>query len=65
MKLGGKSFSLKAGQRKTIKVKVSKSARRFIQRKKRLSVRARVTAKAQGKKTSLRSSSVLTVRAKR
>ena len=45
VKLGSKSFSLKAGQRKTITVKVSKCARRFVQRKKRLSVRARISAK--------------------
>ena len=63
LKLGSKSFSLKAGQRKTITVKTSKGARRFIQRKKRLSVRARITAKQQGKKATLKSSSVLTVRA--
>jgi len=64
LKLGSKSFSLKAGQRKTISVKISKGGKRLIQRKKRLSVRARITAKAQGKKASLKSSSVLTVRAK-
>jgi Ca2+-binding RTX toxin-like protein len=64
LKLGSKSFSLKAGQRRTISVKASKAGRRFIQRKKRLSVRAKITAKAQGKSASLKSSSVLTVRAR-
>jgi hypothetical protein len=64
LKLGSKSFSLKAGQRKTITVKVPKGARRYIQRKKRLSVRARVAAKATGKKATLKSSSVFTVRAR-
>jgi hypothetical protein len=65
LKLGSKSFSLKAGQRRAISVKVSKSARRYIQRKKRLSVRARITARAQGKKAALKSSSVFTVRGRR
>ena len=63
LSLGRKSFSLKAGQRKTITVKASKTARRFIQRKNRLSVRARISAKAQGKASALRASTVLTVRA--
>jgi Ca2+-binding RTX toxin-like protein len=65
LKLGSKSFSLKAGQRRTITVRASKAARRYIQRKRRLSLRARVTARATGKKAALRSSSVFTVRARR
>jgi len=67
LKLGSKSFSLKAGQRKTIRVKTSKAARRYIQRKKRLSVRARISAKtrSQAKTSTVRSSSVFTVRAGR
>jgi Ca2+-binding RTX toxin-like protein len=65
LKLGSKSFSLKAGQRKTITVKASKASRRYIQRKKRLSVRARITAKAKAQKSRLRTSSVLTVKGPR
>jgi Ca2+-binding RTX toxin-like protein len=63
LKLGSESFSLKAGQRKSVTVKVPKGARRFIQRKQRLSVRARVSAKVKGKSRAVESSSVLTVRA--
>lgn len=62
IRVGSKSFSLKAGQRKTITVKVSKAARRYIERKGRLSVRARISARAQGKKAALKSSSVFTVK---
>jgi Ca2+-binding RTX toxin-like protein len=65
LKLGSKSFSLKANQRRTITVKASKGARRLIQRKKRLSVRARITAKGQVRKSTLKSSSVFTVKARR
>ena len=64
VKIGSKSYSLKAGQRKTITVKASKLARRLIQRKKRLSVRARVSARTAAKKSASESSSVLTVRAR-
>ena len=63
LKLGSKSFSLKAGQRRTITVKASKTARRYIQRKKRLSVRARISAKV--KKSTLRTSRVFTVKGPR
>ena len=63
VKIGSKSYSLKAGQRKTITVKASKSARRLIQRKKRLSVRARVSARTAAKKSASESSNVFTVRA--
>jgi Ca2+-binding RTX toxin-like protein len=65
LKLGSKSFSLKAGQRRNITVKASKTARRYIQRKKRLSVRARITAKAKTQKKALRTSSVFTVKGRR
>jgi hypothetical protein len=63
LKLGSKSFSLKAGQRKTISMKASKTARRYIQRKKRLSVRARISAKTQ--RSTVKTSSVFTVKASR
>jgi Ca2+-binding RTX toxin-like protein len=63
LSLGAKSFSLKAGQRKTISVKVSKRAARMIKRKKRLSVRATINAKPQGKAKALKTKSVFTVRA--
>jgi hypothetical protein len=48
-------------------VKASKAARRYIQRKKRLSVRARISAKSQSqaKTSTVRSSSVFTVRGPR
>ena len=64
LKIGSKSFSLKAGQRKTITVKASKLSRRLIQRKKRLSVRARISAKTPAKKSASESSSVFTVKAR-
>ena len=64
LKIGSKSFSLKAGQRKTITVKASKLSRRLIQRKKRLSVRARVSAKTPAQKSATESSSVFTVKAR-
>jgi Ca2+-binding RTX toxin-like protein len=65
VKIGSKSFSLKAGQRKTITVKASKVARRVIRRKKRLSVRGRVSAKTPAKKSATESSTVFTVRGPR
>jgi Ca2+-binding RTX toxin-like protein len=65
LKLGSKSFSLKAGQRRTISVRASKTARRYIQRKKRLSVRARISSKATTQRSTLRTSRVFTVRAPR
>jgi hypothetical protein len=65
LKVGSKSFSLKAGQRRTISVKATKSARRFIQRKGRLSVRSRVTARTRTNKAALRKNSVFTVRGRR
>ncbi len=64
VKIGSKSYSLKAGQRKTITVKASKLSRRLIQRKKRLSVRARVSAKTAAKKSASESSNVFTVKAR-
>jgi Ca2+-binding RTX toxin-like protein len=65
LKVGSKSFSLKAGQRRTISVKATKSARRYIQRKGRLSVRSRVTARTRTNKAALKKSSVFTVRGRR
>jgi Ca2+-binding RTX toxin-like protein len=65
LKVGSKSFSLKGGQRRTISVKASKSARRYIQRKGRLSLRSRVTARTPTNKAALRKSSVFTVRGRR
>ena len=65
VKIGSKSFSLKAGQRKTITVKASKLARRVIQRKKRLSVRGRVSAKTPARSSASESSTVFTVKAAR
>jgi Ca2+-binding RTX toxin-like protein len=63
LKIGRKSFSLKAGERKTIKVKASKAALRMIKRKKRLSVRVRVSGKGTaGKASKVKSTTVLTVR---
>ena len=64
VKIGSKSYSLKAGQRKTITVKASKVARRLIQRKNRLSIRARVSARTPAEKSASESSSVFTVRAR-
>jgi hypothetical protein len=64
LSLGRRSFSLKAGQRRTITVRASKSARRYIQRKKRLSVRARIASKASTQRSTLRTSRVFTVRAR-
>ena len=67
LKIGSKSFSLKAGQRKVLTVKASKAARRYIQRKKRLSVRGKITAKTVGKAkaSTIRASSVFTVKGPR
>jgi hypothetical protein len=67
LKLGRKSFSLKAGQRRVVTVRASKAARRYIQRKKRLSVRGRITAKTVGKAraSTIRASRVFTVRGPR
>ena len=64
LKIGSKSFSLKAGQRKVVTVKASKAARRYIQRKKRLSVRGRITAKTVGKAkaSTIKASRVFTVK---
>jgi hypothetical protein len=48
--IGSKSFSISAGGRATVKIKLSKKARRALRRKKRLPVTAVTTAKAaQGK----------------
>jgi hypothetical protein len=65
LRLGSKRFSLKAGQRRAVTIRPSKRARRFIQRKGRLSVRARIAAKAKTQRSTLRTSRVFTVRARR
>jgi len=65
LRLGSRRFSLKAGQRRTITVRASKRARRVIRSKKRLSVRARIAAKAKTQRRTLRTSKVFTVRAPR
>ncbi|MGH2979517.1 MAG: hypothetical protein ACRDLQ_07755, partial [Solirubrobacterales bacterium] len=65
VRLGSRRFSLKAGQRRTISVRASRTARRLIRRKGRLSVRARVSSKAKTQRTTLRTSRVFTVRARR
>jgi len=65
LRLGRRSFSLKAGQRRTITVRASRTSRRFIRRKGRLSVRARISSKATTQRSTLRTSRVLTVRAPR
>jgi hypothetical protein len=65
LRLGSKSFSFKAGERKAVTVRASKAARRYIQRKKRLSVRVRISSKGVSAKSTLRASRVLTVKAAR
>ena len=65
VRIGSRSFSLRAGQRGSIAVRASKQARRLIQRKRRLSVRARISSKATTQRTTLRMNRVLTVRAPR
>jgi Ca2+-binding RTX toxin-like protein len=63
LRIGSKSFSMKAGQRRSVSVRASKTARRLIRRKKRLSVRALVSSKATTQRSTLRTRRVLTVRA--
>jgi Ca2+-binding RTX toxin-like protein len=65
LRIGSKSFSLKAGQRRTVSVRASRTARRLIRSKKRLSVRALVSSKATTQKSTLRTRRVVTVRAPR
>jgi Ca2+-binding RTX toxin-like protein len=45
VKLGRKKFSLKAGRSKTVKVKLSKKARRLVKRNKKLRAKATISAK--------------------
>jgi hypothetical protein len=59
--LGSKSFSLKAGKSKTVKVKLSKKGRSIVKHKKRL--KASATVKLRGKGAVKSSTKRLTIRA--
>lgn len=61
--LGRTSFSLKAGRSTTVKVKLSKKARRLVKKNRRLHVRATVAVKARSASNTTRRSKTLTLRA--
>ena len=65
VRIGNRSFSIKAAQTRSVTVRASRQARRLIRSKKRLSVRARIASKATTQKSTLRTSRVMTVRAPR
>ena len=63
VRLGRKSFSLKAGKSKTLSVKLTKKARRLVKRNKRLHARAIVRTKKKAGAKASKSSRTLTIRA--
>jgi Ca2+-binding RTX toxin-like protein len=63
VKLGRKSFSLKAGKSKTLSVKLTKKARRLVKRNKRLHARAIVSVKKKAGAKASKSSKTLTIKA--
>lgn len=65
VKIGSRRFSLRAGQNRRITIRASRAARRVIRRKKRLSVRAIVAARPRTQRSTLRTRTVFTVRARR
>lgn len=61
--LGRKSFKLKAGKSKTIKVKLSKKARRLVKKNKRLKTRATVSVKPASASKASKRAKTLTIKA--
>ena len=59
--LGSKSFSVRAGKAKTVKVKLNRKARRLVLRKKRVGARARVVARRSSGAKATRATSTRTI----
>jgi Ca2+-binding RTX toxin-like protein len=63
VKLGSKSFSVKAGKAKTVKLKLSKKARRLVRKNKHLRARATLTVKGASAAKATKRTKTLTIRA--
>jgi Ca2+-binding RTX toxin-like protein len=63
LKLGSKSFSVKAGKATTVKVKLSKKARRLVKKNKRLRARATLTVKGAKAAKATKRTKTLTIKA--
>jgi len=65
VRLGRKSFSLKAGKSKTLSVKLSKKARRLVKRNKKLRARAIVAVKGSKVAKASKSTKTLVIKVKK